>query len=144
MKALLQRVNQASVSITGEVVSSIGPGLLVLLSVDHQDDYSRADRLLHKVLHYRLFADADDKMNLNVLQSEGALLVVSQFTLSAETSRGLRPNFSKAADRELGHKLYQYFVNQASRYINVSCGRFGANMQVNLTNDGPVTVLLAV
>jgi D-tyrosyl-tRNA(Tyr) deacylase len=144
MKALLQRVSQASVNIEGRTVSSIGPGLLVLLGIDRDDDQIKADQLLHKVLHYRIFADTNGKMNLNVLQAVGALLVVPQFTLSAQTGKGLRPRFSSAASRELGQDIYQYFVNQAKRHIDVSCGRFGANMQVNLTNEGPVTFLLKV
>ncbi len=144
MKALIQRVSEASVKVDGELVSSIEHGLLVLLGVEKGDDSKALDKLLHKVSHYRIFADNDDKMNLNVQQVEGSLLVVSQFTLAAETSKGLRPGFSSAASPELAEALYEEFVEKAKTMnINVGTGCFGADMKVALINDGPVTFWLS-
>ncbi|WP_032093475.1 MULTISPECIES: D-aminoacyl-tRNA deacylase [Pasteurellaceae] len=144
MIALIQRVTQAKVTIGGETVGQIGTGLLVLLGVEKDDDQTKADRLLDKVLNYRLFADAAGKMNLNVQQIGGALLVVSQFTLAADTQKGLRPSFSKGAAPETAHRLYDYFVQKCGEKITVSSGEFAADMQVSLTNDGPVTFWLNV
>lgn len=143
MKALIQRVSQAQVIVGDECTGRIGPGMLVLLGIERTDDQATADKLLGKVLGYRIFSDAEGKMNLNLPQSGGGLLVVSQFTLVADTRKGLRPGFSSGASPELGEQLYNYFLQQArQRHTEVACGRFGANMQVSLTNDGPVTFLL--
>lgn len=143
MKALIQRVSQAQVMVGDECTGRIGAGMLVLLGIERTDDQATADKLLGKVLGYRIFSDADGKMNLNLPQSGGGLLVVSQFTLVADTGKGLRPGFSCGASPELGEQLYDYFLQQArQRHTEVACGRFGANMQVSLTNDGPVTFLL--
>jgi len=144
MKALLQRVSQAQVDVDGHCIGNIEAGIVLLLGVDKGDDKSKVEQLLHKVLRYRLFADADGKMNLNVQQAGGSLLIVSQFTLSADTRKGLRPGFSSAAPPDVGEALYDYFVQQASAQIEVATGQFGANMQVSLTNDGPVTFMLEV
>jgi D-tyrosyl-tRNA(Tyr) deacylase len=144
MKALLQRVSQAQVDVDGHCSGNIEAGIVLLLGVDKGDDKSKVEQLLHKVLRYRLFADADGKMNLNVHQAGGSLLIVSQFTLSADTRKGLRPGFSSAAPPDVGQALYDYFVQQASAQIEVATGQFGANMQVSLTNDGPVTFMLEV
>ena len=145
MKALLQRVSEARVRVEGQVVGEIGPGLLVFLGVDQGDTRQTAERLLDKTLNYRLFADKDDKMNLSLAQTQGGLLVVSQFTLAANTHKGLRPGFSSAATPELGQQLYDSFVAAAHRkHPRVACGQFAANMQVELINDGPVTFLLEV
>lgn len=145
MKALIQRVNSASVDISGQRAGEIGPGILVLLGVEKNDTEDSADKLLHKVLNYRIFADQDGKMNLNLQQRQGGLLVVSQFTLVADTRKGLRPGFSSGANPQRGEELYNYFVSQArARHPDVATGRFGADMQVNLTNDGPVTFMLEV
>lgn len=144
MIALIQRVTQAKVTIGGETVGQIGTGLLVLLGVEKDDDQTKADRLLDKVLNYRLFADAAGKMNLNVQQIGGALLVVSQFTLAADTQKGLRPSFSKGAPPQTARRLYDYFVQKCGEKITVSSGEFAADMQVSLTNDGPVTFWLNV
>lgn len=145
MIALIQRVSRASVDVDGETVGKIGPGLLVLLGVQREDDQAKADKLLHKVSHYRLFGDAEGKMNLNVQQAGGSLLVVSQFTLAADTAKGLRPGFSNGADPALAEALYDYFVAQARALGGVTeTGRFAANMQVSLVNDGPVTFWLEV
>ena len=144
MKALLQRVSQAKVEVNGKCIGQIDHGILLLLGVDKADDQAKADQLLHKVLHYRFFGDADGKMNNNVQQVAGSVLVVSQFTLVADTKKGLRPGFSSAAAPALGEQMYDYFVAQAQQKITVVTGQFGADMQVSLTNDGPVTFMLEV
>lgn len=143
MRALIQRVTQASVSVDDETIGRIDHGLLALIGVAADDDRSRADRLLHKLLHYRVFADAEGRMNLNLQQAGGGLLLVSQFTLVAATDKGLRPSFSSAAPPEHGKAMFDYLVEQAREaWPDVETGRFGANMQVALVNDGPVTFLL--
>ena len=144
MKALMQRVSQAKVEVNGKCIGQIDHGILLLLGVDKADDQAKADQLLHKVLHYRFFGDADGKMNNNVQQVAGSLMVVSQFTLVADTKKGLRPGFSSAAVPALGEQIYDYFVAQAQQKITVATGQFGADMQVSLTNDGPVTFMLEV
>ena len=143
MLALLQRVSEAAVRVEGEIVGQIGPGLLLFLGVQKDDDEEKAGRLLQKVLGYRIFADAEDKMNLNLRQTEGGLLIVPQFTLAADTRKGLRPSFSSAAPPDQGEQLYDYFLAQArTNHDPVACGIFGADMKVSLLNDGPVTFLL--
>ena len=142
MIALIQRVTQAKVEVGGEVVGQIGKGLLVLLGVEKDDDRHKVDKLAEKVLNYRVFSDADDKMNLNVQQVAGEVLVVSQFTLVADTQKGLRPSFSKGATPSLANELYEYFAQKCGEKVNVECGRFAADMQVSLTNNGPVTFWL--
>ncbi|SEQ84846.1 D-tyrosyl-tRNA(Tyr) deacylase [Amphritea atlantica] len=145
MKALIQRVQSASVDIAGERHGEIGAGILLLLGVEKTDTQSSADKLLQKILNYRIFADAEGRMNLNLQQRQGGLLIVSQFTLVADTAKGLRPGFSKGATPQQGEALYQYFVDQArAQHPDVATGRFGADMQVSLINDGPVTFLLEV
>lgn len=143
MRGLVQRVSYASVSVADECVGQIDQGLLVLLGIERDDGREQADKLLHKVLHYRVFADAEDKMNLNVTEVAGGVLVVSQFTLAADTRKGLRPGFSSAATPAQAQELYDYFVQQLQqRHTQVATGIFAANMQVSLNNDGPVTFLL--
>ena len=144
MIALIQRVTHAKVDVNGETVGQINKGLLVLLGVEKEDDQHKADRLAEKVLNYRVFSDDDGKMNLNVQQAGGEILVVSQFTLSADTQKGLRPSFSKGAPPELAERLYAYFIQKCGQKITVFSGRFAADMQVSLTNDGPVTFWLNV
>ena len=144
MIALIQRVTQAKVEVGGEVVGQIGKGLLVLLGVEKDDDRAKADKLAEKVLNYRVFSDADDKMNLNVQQVAGEVLVVSQFTLVADTQKGLRPSFSKGATPSLANELYEDFAQKCGEKVKVECGRFAADMQVSLTNNGPVTFWLQV
>ena len=144
MKALMQRVTQAKVEVDGQCIGQIDHGIMLLLGVDKGDDQTKADQLLHKVLHYRFFADEDGKMNNNVQQVGGSILIVSQFTLVADTKKGLRPGFSSAAPPALGEEIYHYFVDQAQQKITVATGKFGADMQVSLTNDGPVTFMLEV
>lgn len=141
MQALLQRVSQASVTIDGQLAGEVGQGLLVLLCAEHGDTEETGKKLLEKILKLRLFADCNDKMNLSVLDINGALLIVSQFTLAADTSKGNRPSFTKAADPELARTLYNAFVQRAQTSgLSIATGEFGANMQVSLINDGPVTI----
>lgn len=143
MKGLLQRVSQARVEVAGEVVGAIDQGLLVLVGVQPQDDRASADRLLHKLLNYRVFADAEGRMNCSVQDVQGGLLLVSQFTLAADTRKGLRPGFSTAAPPQQAEQLFDYLVEQARKtWPQTAIGRFGADMQVHLVNDGPVTILL--
>ena len=142
MIALIQRVMQAKVEVGGEVVGQIGKGLLVLLGVEKDDDRAKADKLAEKVLNYRVFSDENDKMNLNVQQVAGEVLVVSQFTLVADTQKGLRPSFSKGATPSLANELYEYFAQKCGEKVKVECGRFAADMQVSLVNEGPVTFWL--
>ena len=144
MIALIQRVARAKVETGGQTVGEIGRGLLVLLGVERGDDDARCDKLLDKVLNYRVFSDADGKMNLNVCQAGGGLLVVSQFTLAADTAKGLRPSFSSAAEPQSAERRYQRFHRRAAERLPTATGRFGAEMQVSLQNDGPVTFWLQV
>ncbi|MCW4151972.1 D-aminoacyl-tRNA deacylase [Halomonas sp. 18H] len=143
MKALIQRVRHARVEVDAQCVGAIEHGLLALIGVERGDDEARADRLLHKLLHYRVFADDDGRMNLNLQQASGSLLLVSQFTLAADTRKGLRPGFSSAATPEEGERLFNYLADRArATWPDTATGRYGADMQVSLTNDGPVTVML--
>ena len=143
MRALCQRVSEAGVTVDGADVARIGPGLLVLLGVFVDDDETRAMRLAEKTLALRIFADEQKPMNRSVIDVSGSLLVVSQFTLAADTSRGNRPGFGKAAAPERARALYERYVAELrERWPHVQTGVFGAEMQVTLTNDGPVTILL--
>jgi len=141
---LIQRVSSASVSIDNAVVGNINQGLLLLLGIEKNDLETAADKLLQKILNYRVFADPEGKMNLSLRDIGGELLVVSQFTLAADTNKGLRPSFSAAASPEQAEELYDYFLTQAATAIKtqLQSGRFGADMQVMLRNDGPVTFIL--
>jgi len=143
MIALLQRVTRAGVEIAGEPHASIGRGLLVLIGVKPEDDEPRASKLADRLLSYRVFDDEAGKMNLSLRQIEGDLLLVPQFTLAADTRHGLRPGFSGAAPPDQGRRLFDFLVQAAaSRHATVQSGVFGANMQVSLVNDGPVTLWL--
>jgi D-tyrosyl-tRNA(Tyr) deacylase len=143
MIALLQRVTQASVSVGGTAVASIGRGLLVLVGVRPEDDEPAASRLLERLLKYRVFADSAGKMNLSLTDVAGGLLLVPQFTLAADTRKGTRPGFSTAAAPELARPLFTYLVAAArQQHGTVECGIFGADMLVSLINDGPVTIWL--
>ncbi|MBV2163920.1 MAG: D-tyrosyl-tRNA(Tyr) deacylase [Comamonas sp.] len=146
MYSLLQRVRSARVEVAGQVVGQIGPGLLVLVCAEQGDTAQQADRLLAKVLKLRIFADADGKMNRSVQDVGGGLLLVSQFTLAADTSGGNRPSFTQAASPQEGQRLYDYLVQQAraAHPQEVATGEFAADMQVHLVNDGPVTIPLRV
>jgi D-tyrosyl-tRNA(Tyr) deacylase len=143
--ALLQRVTHAEVVIAGETVGAIGTGLLALVGVERGDGEREADRLLERVLSYRVFPDGEGRMNLSVQSVGGGVLLVPQFTLAADTRSGTRPGFSTAAAPAEGERLFGYFVERAKRaHAAVETGRFGADMQVSLTNDGPVTFWLLV
>jgi D-tyrosyl-tRNA(Tyr) deacylase len=145
MKALIQRVSQASVHVDRRVVGSIGQGVLVFLGVEKQDDEAAVDKLLRKILNYRIFSDENDKMNLSVLDIDGGVLLVSQFTLVADTQKGLRPSFSSAAKPAVAEYLYNYMADSAKKLTkNVQQGVFAADMKVTLLNDGPVTFMLEV
>ena len=145
MIGLLQRVSAAQVAVEGEVIAAIGRGLMVLVGVERGDGTAQADRLVERLLGYRVFADDDGKMNLSVHDIDGGLLLVPQFTLAADTRKGMRPSFTPAAAPEQGQALFDYLVTQAQRFHHkVFTGRFGADMQVALTNDGPVTFWLRV
>jgi len=142
---LLQRVTQAGVEVEGANVGAIGAGLLVLVCAERGDGRTQAERLLERVLGYRVFADAEGKMNLSLRDVQGGLLLVPQFTLAADTHKGMRPSFTPAASPAEGERLFEYFVALARKsYDRVETGRFGAHMQVSLTNDGPVTIWLRV
>jgi D-tyrosyl-tRNA(Tyr) deacylase len=143
MIGLLQRVTAAEVKVGGAVVGGIERGLLVLIGVERADNEAQADRLLERLLSYRVFADADGKMNLSLVDVAGGLLLVPQFTLAADTKKGTRPGFSPAAEPQEGRRLFDYLVRRAREaHSVVQTGEFGANMQVSLTNDGPVTFWL--
>ncbi len=145
MITLIQRVANASVRIEGDVVAEIGEGLLALVGIEKTDLERQADRLLQRVLAYRVFPDKQGKMNLSLHDTAGGLLLVPQFTLVADTRSGNRPGFSGGALPEEGRRLFHYLVKQAKTvYPNVGCGLFGADMQVELINNGPVTFWLQV
>jgi D-tyrosyl-tRNA(Tyr) deacylase len=145
MIALIQRVAESRVVVAGRTVGEIRHGILALIAVERHDTQAQADRLLDRMLSYRIFPDANDRMNLNVQDIDGGVLLVPQFTLAADTSKGTRPGFSAAASPDEGRRLFDYFVAQArQRYAAVAQGEFGANMQVSLINDGPVTFWLRV
>ena len=149
MIALLQRVSQAHVSVGGQVIGAIGPGLLALVCAERGDTTREADRLLDKLARYRVFSDAAGKMNLTLLDVRGGLLIVPQFTLAADTNTGTRPSFTPAAPPDQGRVLFDHFCDRArTRYANalssVATGEFGADMAVSLTNEGPVTLWLQV
>ena len=142
MIALIQRVRRASVSVGDETVGSVGRGILALVGVERDDTEAEAARLAERVLGYRIFPDEAGRMNLSLLDIEGKLLAVPQFTLVADTKKGSRPGFSSGASPEQGLALFERFVAEARRSVPVETGRFGADMQVSLVNDGPVTFWL--
>jgi D-tyrosyl-tRNA(Tyr) deacylase len=145
MIGLLQRVSQAEVRVEDRIVGQIGVGLLVLVGVERGDAEAQADRLLERLLTYRVFPDEEGRMNRNLQDVGGGLLLVSQFTLAADTRKGTRPGFSPAAEPEEGRRLFDYLVQRArSQHAAVQTGEFGAHMHVQLTNDGPVTFWLQV
>ena len=143
MLGLIQRVKNAAVDVAGERVGEIDQGVLLLLGIEKNDTQTTVDKLIDKLLAYRIFADEQNKMNCSVQQVNGGILVVSQFTLAADTKKGLRPSFSSAATPVVAEELYNYFVAQLrSKHPNVATGIFAADMQVSLVNDGPVTFML--
>lgn len=143
MLALIQRVTEASVRVGDEVVGAIGPGLLALVAVEPGDGEKQARRMLERLLGYRVFADADGRMNRSLADTGGALLLVSQFTLAADTAKGMRPSFTRAARPEEGRRWFERLVELArAAHPGVEIGRFGTHMEVSLVNDGPVTFWL--
>ena len=144
MIGLLQRVSGAKVEVDGSVVGQIGAGLVVLVAVEPDDTAAQAEWLMDRLVRYRVFQDDAGRMNLSLLDTGGGMLLVPQFTLAADTSKGLRPSFTSAAPPELGRRLFDHAVASARRQLGdrVATGRFGAHMQVSLTNDGPVTFWL--
>ncbi|MBT8139255.1 MAG: D-tyrosyl-tRNA(Tyr) deacylase [Gammaproteobacteria bacterium] len=143
MKALIQRVSRAAVTVEGQTVGEIGSGLLVLLGVERGDEVLTAQKMAAKLCNYRVFADRDEKMNLSVSDVKGSVLLVSQFTLAANTDKGLRPSFSRAAEPTEAERLYLLVAEKIrEKNIRVATGQFAADMQVELVNDGPVTFLL--
>ena len=145
MIALIQRVSSAKVAVDNQITGQIKQGLMILLGVEKDDDEAKAKRLAERVAGYRIFSDEQGKMNLSLKQIDGEALVVSQFTLVADTQKGTRPSFSSGASPELGKRLYEYFVEQMkAQQIKTETGVFAADMQVSLTNDGPVTFQLKV
>ncbi|MEX5727325.1 D-tyrosyl-tRNA(Tyr) deacylase [Rhodovulum iodosum] len=145
MRALVQRVSEAAVRVEGAVLGEIGPGLLILVCAMQGDTEAEADKLAAKIAKLRIFTDADGKMNRALAEIGGGALVVSQFTLAADTSRGNRPGFSSAAPPGEGERLYEYFAGRmAAQGVPVATGRFGADMKVSLVNDGPVTIWVEV
>ncbi|MGB0864942.1 MAG: D-aminoacyl-tRNA deacylase [Granulosicoccaceae bacterium] len=145
MIGLLQRVTQGQVDVAGVTIGRTGPGLLVLLGVEAQDDEAKAERLVERLLGYRVFSDEQGRMNLSLLDISGGLLLVPQFTLAADTKKGRRPSFACAAPPDLAEDMFQRAVEIARRHpIRVETGQFGADMQVSLCNDGPVTFWLQV
>lgn len=145
MKVLVQRVLSSQVEVNSECVGKIDKGLLLFVGFEKEDDVSMLDKMVHKLLNYRIFADDDGRMNLNVRDVQGGILAVSQFTLAAQTDKGLRPGFSNAAKPEVAEMLYDAFVARLRAiHSPVATGVFAADMQVNLVNDGPVTFLLEI
>ncbi|WP_299774936.1 D-aminoacyl-tRNA deacylase [uncultured Pseudoteredinibacter sp.] len=144
MKGLIQRVSHANVVVAGEEVGAIEQGILLLLGIEKDDGKEQADKLLDKLLKYRIFSDEQERMNLSVSDIEGGVLAISQFTLAAETKKGLRPGFSTAKPPSEAEELYNYFVSslQQKHQGKVATGEFGADMKVSLCNDGPVTFML--
>lgn len=145
MIGLLQRVSEARVTVDGKVFGEVSKGLLVLVCAQREDTEENAEKLAKKILAYRIFEDENGKMNKSISDVGGELLVVSQFTLAADTSRGLRPSFTPAAAPDVGERLYEHFVSAVRQSpLKVETGEFGAHMQVGLVNDGPVTIWLEV
>ena len=143
MIGLIQRVSQASVEVEGKIIGKIDAGILLLLGIEKNDTEKNADLLLEKIIHFRVFEDEQQKMNRSLLDCLGGLLIVPQFTLPADTKKGTRPSFASAAAPELGKTMVDYFIQQSQLKIaKVATGRFGADMQVSLTNTGPVTFWL--
>jgi len=143
MISIIQRVSEAKVTVDGVDIGVIGRGIMALVAVEKPDTKAQANRLLERILNYRIFPDAADKMNLSLRDIQGGLLIVPQFTLAADTQKGNRPSFTSAASSEHGRQLFEYFQQHASvTYPSVQFGRFGADMKVSLINDGPVTFTL--
>lgn len=139
----MQRVKEASVEVDNNMVGKINKGLLVFVGITHEDTVQEADYLINKLVNLRIFTDENDKMNLNVKQVEGEILLISQFTLYADTTHGHRPDFIQAANPNVANELYEYIIKKCKETnINIQTGIFGADMKVKLINDGPVTIML--
>ena len=142
MRVVVQRVKYANVKVDGKIVGKIEKGLLLLVGITHDDNKEKADFLANKVCNLRIFSDSEDKMNLNVKDVNGKLLIISQFTLYGDARKGNRPSFTEAAKPEDANELYEYFCKRCNKQTGVEKGIFGADMKVELLNDGPVTILL--
>lgn len=143
MVSVVQRVTRAEVSVSGDTIGRIGPGLLALVAIEKGDTETVAERLAERLLNYRIFSDGAGRMNLSLKQTGGGILLVSQFTLAADTGKGLRPSFTPAADPESARGIFEAMLKHLSdQHAEVATGRFGADMQIALVNDGPVTFLL--
>ncbi len=144
MRTIIQRVKQASVHIDGEIYGKIGKGLVILVGIENGDNPEDADWLVHKIINLRIFSDDEGKMNRSLLDIEGEVLIISQFTLLAKTKKGHRPSYIRAAKPEIAIPLYEYFIAEMSKKINhpPQTGKFGAMMDINLTNNGPVTIFI--
>lgn len=143
MKVVIQRVKSSSVSVADEIVGEINQGLLILLGITHDDTKDQCDWLVNKIINMRIFSDSEDKLNLSVKDIAGSILLISQFTLYAEAEKGNRPSFTSAARPEIAKPLYEYFIDKLkANDIPVESGIFGADMQVKLINDGPITIIL--
>lgn len=143
MKVLIQRVKKAGVEIDGENISSIQKGILALVGIEKEDTKEQVEKLAKKVVNLRIFPDENDKMNLSLIDIQGEMLIVSQFTLCGDCKKGTRPSFDKSAPPNIANELYEYFVSQVKSYgIKTGTGKFGAMMKVSLINDGPVTFML--
>jgi D-tyrosyl-tRNA(Tyr) deacylase len=144
MKALIQRVTNAQVEVDGQITGKIDQGLLIFIGIEKFDEQTEVDKMIKRLLSYRIFCDSNGKMNLSVKDIDGGVLVISQFTLVADTRSGTRPGFSTAKSPKEAEQLYDYFITQINKtHTNIASGIFGADMQVSLTNDGPVTFLLS-
>ncbi|MCF6764765.1 D-aminoacyl-tRNA deacylase [Thiotrichales bacterium 19S3-7] len=145
MIGLIQRVRKAQVEVDDKLISAIDQGILALIGIEKKDTPENAEKLAHKLINYRIFSDDNDQMNLNISEIHGGLLLVPQFTLAADTKKGLRPSFSSACKPKDAQDLFLYLLNYTKeQYTHVKSGLFGANMQVNLINDGPVTFWIQV
>lgn len=143
MKLFIQRVSKASVEVEGKIVGSIGKGLLVLVGITHKDSLSQIEWLASKMVHLRIFEDAQGKLNESLIDQKGSALIISQFTLYADCKEGRRPSFTEAAPPEISKPLYEQFIREVQKHqIQVETGLFGAEMRVSLVNEGPVTILL--
>ena len=145
MKVLIQRVKQASVNINGKEFSSVQKGILALVGIEKGDSKEQVEKLAKKIVNLRIFPDENDKMNRSLVDINGEMLIVSQFTLCGDCKKGTRPSFDKSAPPDIANELYEYFVTQVTSYgIKTGTGQFGAMMEVSLVNDGPVTFMLEV
>ena len=145
MIGLIQRVSWAKVQVDSQIIGQIEQGIMVFVGMEKNDQTEQADKLLHRLLNYRIFADNDDKMNLSVMDIQGGVLLVPQFTLAADTKKGMRPSFSSAKPPSDAEKLFEYLLKQAqNQYDHIESGQFGADMKVSLLNDGSVTFSLTV